>query len=246
MLALISLFIVLLVSFIVVRVAAVLLELTGLSEDVAMFQALSAFSGTGFTTKESENLVVHSSRRRIIQALIIMGNAGFTTSLASLILTFNGKASDEAFRNLAYLLVGLIVIFFLLRARFTYTIIKRLTIKVLKRIRQKEYHDYHEILGLGKGFVISKIHIIEGSWMINRQLKDLKLDREGTLILSIEKQIGRKREFIGAPNGKTIIDLGDVLTCYGKPEAILSLPERDLGESGDRAHEELVEKLKHE
>ena len=65
-----------LVSFIIVRIAAFALHLTGMEYDIAKFQALSAFSGTGFTTREAERVVRYRDRRRIITLLIIFGNAG--------------------------------------------------------------------------------------------------------------------------------------------------------------------------
>ena len=40
-------------SFIVVRIGAIAFQLTGLEWSLAKFQALSCFSGTGFTTKEA-------------------------------------------------------------------------------------------------------------------------------------------------------------------------------------------------
>ena len=44
--------------------------------------------------------------------------------------------------------------------------------------------------------MFSRIIIDCDSWMLNQELKDLKLDREGTLILSIEKQDQGKRVLI--------------------------------------------------
>ncbi len=46
--------IVIVVSFIAIKVGAVAFEITGLNSKQAIFQALSAFTGTGFTTKEAE------------------------------------------------------------------------------------------------------------------------------------------------------------------------------------------------
>lgn len=40
--------------------------MTGLDINIARFQALSAFTGTSFTTKEAEDVVDHPQRRRII------------------------------------------------------------------------------------------------------------------------------------------------------------------------------------
>lgn len=46
-------------SFLIVRAGAVALMITGMEEKKARFQALSAFSGTGFTTREAESVVNH-------------------------------------------------------------------------------------------------------------------------------------------------------------------------------------------
>ena len=47
--------------------------MTGMDRKRAVFQALSAFSGTGFTTKEAEFVVNHPVRRRVIIWLMILG-----------------------------------------------------------------------------------------------------------------------------------------------------------------------------
>jgi Trk-type K+ transport system membrane component len=66
-------------SLLIVRAASVALVLTGLDQRRAWFQALSAFTGTGFTTREAESVVNHMARRRIISALMLLGNAGIVT-----------------------------------------------------------------------------------------------------------------------------------------------------------------------
>ena len=68
--------IVIFVSFLVVRAAAIALMMTGMEEKRARFQALSAFSGTGFTTRDAEIVVNNPRRRQIITWLMILGNAG--------------------------------------------------------------------------------------------------------------------------------------------------------------------------
>ena len=69
MAAIIGPLIILAISLTTVRIGAIALELTGLSYEVAAFQAQSAFSGAGFTTSESENIVAHAVRRKIIRIL---------------------------------------------------------------------------------------------------------------------------------------------------------------------------------
>jgi Trk-type K+ transport system membrane component len=75
--------IVIAVSFLIVRAAAIALTLTGMEEQRARFQALSAFSGTGFTTKDAEIVVNNPRRRQIVMWLMILGNAGIVAVIVS-------------------------------------------------------------------------------------------------------------------------------------------------------------------
>ena len=84
---LLSIFIIIGVSYLIVRIATVALTLTGMDEEKARFQALSAFTGTGFTTTEAEIVVKHPVRRKIVMTLMVLGNAGLASVIASLILS---------------------------------------------------------------------------------------------------------------------------------------------------------------
>lgn len=86
--AFITLFAVIIVSLLITRVATIALTLTGLSREVARFQARSALTGSGFTTTESENMMIHPIRRRILMHLMLVGNAGIVTVIASTVVIF--------------------------------------------------------------------------------------------------------------------------------------------------------------
>lgn len=66
MIAIGSLLVLVATSLAVIHVATLVLVATGLSRTVARFQAPSALSGAGFTTSESEQVVGHPLRRRVI------------------------------------------------------------------------------------------------------------------------------------------------------------------------------------
>jgi len=92
-------------SLVVTRIATIALGLTGLSREAAAFQSRSAFTGTGFTTREAEKVVNHPVRRRIIMLLMIIRSAGIVSIIISLILSFGGSEGEaERF----YRLMGLI------------------------------------------------------------------------------------------------------------------------------------------
>ena len=100
MVAIISLLIVIILSVLVTRVAAIALIHTGLSKESARFQSRSAFTGAGFTTNESESVVNHPVRRRILMLLILLGSAGVISVISSLILSLISveEGGDSCFR----------------------------------------------------------------------------------------------------------------------------------------------------
>ena len=108
---LITLLLIVLFSIVVNKFATAALVRTGLSRDVASFQAQSTFSGVGFTTSESEYVVNHPVRRRIIRVLMLLGSAGFTSAVATLILSFIGQTARGAAIRLGVLGAGLVLLY---------------------------------------------------------------------------------------------------------------------------------------
>jgi len=244
MIALISLLVVIIFSIIVVRIGAVALEMTGLSREMAVFQAQSAFSGTGFTTSESEYVVAHPVRRKIIRILIFVGNAGIASGIATLILTFVGQSKEEAAIRAFWLVIGLLAIYIFARSKIVDRGMRWLIKRALERFTSIKVYDYEQLLGLSKGYSIGEFTVKEKSWCENKTLKELQLDREGVIVLGIYRKIGRKEQFIGAPHGSTKILRGDKIVCYGPEEVIRNLSQRLRGKKGDMQHEKAVEEEK--
>lgn len=85
------------VSLLIVRIGSTALMMTGLPRETASFQSLSAFFGVGFTTREAELVVSHPVRRRIVRHLIIAGNLGITSALATfIVLILNPGRAEQA------------------------------------------------------------------------------------------------------------------------------------------------------
>lgn len=87
MFAALSLVVILTISMVIVRTASVALRHTGLPDAVARFQCLSAFTGSGFTTAETEQIVNYPIRRKVISWLMIIGNLGLASVIATLVIS---------------------------------------------------------------------------------------------------------------------------------------------------------------
>ncbi len=240
MIAIIGLFIILTLSLTVVRIGAIALELTGLSTDIAAFQAQSAFSGVGFTTSESESIVNHPLRRKIIRTLILLGSAGITSTVATLIVALIGINNQNITLYTSILAAGLAVIYFLARSKVVYKMMKKTITGALKKVLSLNIHDYQELLGIGKGYTISQFTISNKNWATGHSIKELELNKEGTLILSINRnEEGEEKVII--PTGDTVLQKNDRVTIYGRGASCQCLSNRPKGEKGEKAHQKHVE-----
>ncbi|MFA5099383.1 MAG: potassium transporter TrkA [Candidatus Omnitrophota bacterium] len=220
MIALISLLSIIALSIVVVRIGAIALELTGLSSEIASFQAQSAFSGVGYTTVESEAIVTHPVRRRIIRVLILLGSAGVTTAIATLVLAFIGQTGTSVLTRGEVLIMGLLCIFLFARSKYIYNAMKAVITAALNKWTTLRIYDYEQLFGLGEGYAIAKITVKEDNPCSEMPLKDLKSQLEGVLILAIYRKTGKKIQFIGAPHGDIVLKIDDELICYAKEDII--------------------------
>src|SRR5690606_36218305 len=102
----------------VTRIAAMALMFTGLSREAANFQARSAFTGVGYTTREAEGMVNHPVRRQIVMHLMLLGNIGVATVVATLMVSFTAAAGTTASQrawSIAFLAAGLFGLWLLFR-----------------------------------------------------------------------------------------------------------------------------------
>ena len=217
------LFFFIILSFFIVRVGAVALELTGMDRPKARFQALSAFTGTGFTTRESEMIVGHHRRRKIVTILMILGNAGVISVIASFVLSL---VTTRGIIDPSLILLGIILfvlIFYLVVTR------KGLQQALTRKIRQKlisrmdlERVAIEEILHQAEGYSIAILEIIEGNKLVGSSLAGSGLRDRGIMVLSIE----RSGMLVPAPLAKEEIEVGDRLVCYGLLKSIRALTQK--------------------
>jgi hypothetical protein len=127
-------------------VATIALAHTGLSREASRFQARSAFTGAGFTTDESETVVRHPVRRRIVMLLMLLGNAGIVTAVSSLILTFLGGRSASSMSRVVVLVSGLVLLWGVASSQWVDRRLSRLIEGALRRYTALEVRDYASLI----------------------------------------------------------------------------------------------------
>lgn len=198
-------------SFLVVRGAAVALMMTGMEKKKARFQALSAFSGTGFTTKEAEFVVNHPQRRKIITWLIIFGNAGIVTVIVAATSTMATSRGYQLPINIVILAVGLFLIYKIATyKKFTRYWEKFIENKLIKSPVFEEATT-EDLLHFLEGYGLVKKIVGEKSGLISKTLAKSHLREKGAVVLGIE----REKTWIPVPKANEVIKRGDRLVVYG-------------------------------
>lgn len=233
MIALVTFFLVVVASLTATRVATVALTLTGMSPEVARFQARSALSGSGFTTSEAEAVVDHPARRRIIMFLMLIGSAGLVTAVATLSISFIGQGSSTGNTRLIVLVVGCLSVLLIARSRWVDRLLSAMFTRLLTRFTDLELQDYAGLLHLTDGHAVLKLDVESGAWLCSRTLGELDLREEGVTVLGIERAAG---DYVGVPRAETEIRPGDRLVTYGDFDALVELTGRRPGPEGDEMH----------
>jgi hypothetical protein len=215
------------VSFITVRIGAIAFQITGLPWPLAKFQTLSCFTGTGFTTRESELITINPQRRKIASILIILGHAGFVT----LVATFaNSLRTDWVtgykipfvhsivppylvpWVNLGIIILGVFIIYRLvINSRLAAKMTSILKAHIIKR-QIIEPVSFEELVVATGGYGVSRIEVCKNSPVLNKNLVEAGLPKFDILVLAVE----REGKITPNPSPDTKFILGDRLICFGK------------------------------
>ncbi|MCB9675591.1 MAG: TrkA C-terminal domain-containing protein [Alphaproteobacteria bacterium] len=211
----IALIVILAVAYVIVIAGASAYEMTGLERHNAVFQALSAFTGTGFTTLQAEKVVEHKARRQITMTLIILGYATGATVVATLVNSVEVSSFYDGMWHvgIAICAVGIAYFFFYRGGSLQLNdLIRRW---VAGRVKHEPVlHD--DLFNYKPGFGITRIEIPTGSRVIGKRLKELPLKDLQLQILLIEME----DHTVVVPDGNYTIQPLSHLVVFGRLSAV--------------------------
>lgn len=222
MAAALTLAVLLTVSLVVVRIASVALRLTGLSDDVARFQSLSALTGTGFTTHEAEMIVNYPLRRKILASLMVFGNLGLVSVAATLIVTFVGVDQNQTSVMSQVMMILAAIVFTVVMA--TNSTIDRLLCGFIGRILNATTslgeRRYHLTLQIDEGVFVAE-HVLTG----DEATSVSAIPIIGDELMLLGARTGKWRDFSHAEDLDRL-EPGSLLICYGSRKAHGELEEQ--------------------
>jgi hypothetical protein len=215
--AAISLLLILTLSVFITRIASVALRLTGLPNHVARFQARSAFTGAGFTTAESEAVVNHPIRRRLIGLLMLVGNLGLVTILATLIVSLTStEGTMTAISGQLLWLLGAVALLWLVVLN---PVADRIMCKsigwLLQRTTSLGQSGPTKLLQMANGYSVAEHMVPLTSDLDGAALSELCRAPAKFMILGIERNDG---SYVSSPELLTRLVAADRLVVYGSDD----------------------------
>jgi uncharacterized protein with PhoU and TrkA domain len=206
--------------WLLIEILSIVLKLTGLELSKARFQVISILTHTGFTTRESELIVQHPTRRKIASVLMIVS---YVAQITLITLLFN--VLTQATRNILGTAIALfiMVVFVILvtQSKKLSNWFDQVAEKLLKKRIQKSASGdrIEQVLNLSPEFSIYGLLVDTDSLICDKTLSELKLKEHFIQILKID----RGSEVIDFPLADTRLLAGDRLIVYGKIDALTQM-----------------------
>ncbi|WP_425449821.1 TrkA C-terminal domain-containing protein [Dethiothermospora halolimnae] len=210
---------ILIILIFIVEVLSIALKLTGLDMDKARFQVISIITNTGFTTKESELISQHPTRRKIAQALMLISYVGYAI-LLGLVVNILLSNSRLVYITIIFIVVSLVLLIIIRNKWLVNSFEKLIEKKLGKRMeKMKRHKTVEQVLKLNDEYGVAEFVIEDGNRLIGKTLGSSKLTHKHIQVLNID----RGSHIVHFPRGNSVFKQGDVVTVYGKLENIKHL-----------------------
>lgn len=202
---------------IIVEIFTIVFMLTGLSHKKSKFQVMSILTSTGFTTKESELIMLDPRRRRYAQILIVFGYCFSVTIVSMLVSSINASSPWYEYVIAIATLTAFILII------NNHTIRKKIDPKIQKfgaKIMYGSDENYLIIIESLNDKIIGKIKLRTlPNEFKNKTIEHIDLSNKYKIqLLAIE----RKGETLQHITKDVCLQVGDLIIVYGQKESIIN------------------------
>lgn len=189
---------------------------TGVPPEVASFQARSAFTGSGFTTAEAENVVNHPVRRKIVSTTMFVGNLGTPTLVVSVLIGLLAPGPGSTTERSLVAISGVMIILLLIGNRPAKRAMVRIGQRYARRRLLPALVGPEELLALGPEFSVTAVRVAETPGETYRSLRELEGAIPGAKVLGVR----RGTDYFGEPPVDITLREGDELVVYGRTDRL--------------------------
>lgn len=209
-------FIIIVILAFIVEILSIALKVTGLDIEKARFQVISIITHTGFTTRESELITQHPTRRKIAMGLMLISYVGAAVLISIIVNAFQTQQSFLYFA--IYSGIFLVVANVLIRNKYiVINFEKFLEIKLRRRMKvYSKYKTVEEVLNLNDEYGVLDFVIGDKNRLVGLTLSQAQLKENYMQVLNID----RGSHMIHFPKSDFQFMVGDKVLVYGQVEKI--------------------------
>lgn len=231
MLATIIVFNVLVIIYqILIEVFSSLFIIDGIQIDKAKFQIISILTGTGFTTHESELMLMTKRRRKMTQVIMLFSyifNISIVSTIVNVFISYGNTNLLEVSIGIGLTLLNFILLLVLyksnhMRKKFE-EFIKRTAMTA--REKRKSIISIYDTYG---NKVIAEVEVIKLKYgMKTKNIAQLELKNKYQIQILVVK---RGEELLSEITSDFVIKEGDILVVFGKLKEIKKLFCKEIQE----------------
>lgn len=208
---------------IIIEIFTIACGINGISLDRAKFQVISLLTGTGFTTHESETMLLTKKRRKLTERIMLFSyifNICIVSIFINIFISFANTTMNEVKIGVVLTIWNLILIGFLNHSRTMKKMLDWLIVKVMN-YKNKKKDNFISIYDTYGNKVIAEIEIKHlPKELTNKTVEQSKIKYTHNIQLLVIK---RKEEIISEVLPTTMIKEGDVIIVFGKLKDIKEL-----------------------
>lgn len=212
---------------VMIEIFTTIYSIEGIQLDKAQFQIISILTGTGFTTSESELMLLTKRRRKITELMMLFSyifNISIVSTLVNIIISSAGPAINELIIGIVLTIINFLIIALLNKSTKVKSKLENLIKKIATNVRKKRKNPISVYDTLGDK-VIAEINVLKiNNNMNNINTKKLK-EKYDIQVLVIK----RGEQVISSIEPNITINYNDIVIVFGKMRNIKKIFVKGAG-----------------
>ena len=197
-----------------IEIFTTIYSIEGIQLDKAQFQIISILTGTGFTTSESELMLLTKRRRKITELMMLFSyifNISIVSTLVNIIISSAGPAINELIIGIVLTIINFLIIALLNKSTKVKSKLENFIKKIATNVRKKRKNPISVYDTLGDK-VIAEINVLK----INNNMNNINTEKLKEKYDIQVLVIKRGEQVISSIELNITINYNDIVIVFGK------------------------------
>ena len=199
---------------VMIEIFTTIYSIEGIQLDKAQFQIISILTGTGFTTSESELMLLTKRRRKITELMMLFSyifNISIVSTLVNIIISSAGPAINELIIGIVLTIINFLIIALLNKSTKVKSKLENFIKKIATNVRKKRKNPISVYDTLGDK-VIAEINVLK----INNNMNNINTEKLKEKYDIQVLVIKRGEQVISSIELNITINYNDIVIVFGK------------------------------